>query len=108
MLHVISLRLKPLLSKGILIAFSKSTGCKRKKVLKAEGERERVAYQRATADSVPARLPNTVIIVGGEQHSNMLQIWFASGFVSVIPVKPWDKKEEKGRDRPKRGDGLRR
>lgn len=60
MLLMISLKLKPLLSKGILIAFSKSTGGKGKR--ESERGRERVAYQQAVATNFPARLLNGIIV----------------------------------------------
>lgn len=59
MLHVMSLKRKPLLSKGILIAFSKSTG----KREDSAGGREGVAYQQAVTTNFPARLLNSIIVV---------------------------------------------
>lgn len=60
MLHVMSLKRKPLLSKGILIAFSKSTG--RTEKTAPEGGREGVAYQQAVTTNFPARLLNSIIV----------------------------------------------
>ncbi len=83
MLHVISLKLKPQLSKGILIAFSKSTGSK--------GKRERVAYQQAVATNFPARLLNSIIVVSlleeTARHNVGSYVCFSIGFVSAVPVR---------------------
>lgn len=85
MLLMISLKLKPLLSKGILIAFSKSTGGK------GEGEGERVAYQQAAATSQQGYWMVSLLSspCWKEQHANNVEGYacFSIGFVSVVPVK---------------------
>lgn len=91
MLLMISLKLKPLLSKGILIAFSKSTGSKGEG--EREGRRERFAYQQAVATSQQGYWMVSLLSspCWKEQHANNVEGYacFNIGFVSMEPVKTW-------------------
>lgn len=87
MLHVISLKLKPLLSKGILIAFSKSTGVKEKRGRECSINKQWLptsqhGYWIAPLLSSPCWREQYGNNVGG-------YVCFNIGFVSVAPVKTW-------------------
>lgn len=96
MLLMISRKLKPLLSKGILIAFSKSTGGKRKKGESGRG-RGRVrgresCLSTSSGDQLPGKVTEWLhccpLLVGRNSMPINVKGYacFNIGFVSAVPV----------------------